>query len=236
MTRLLAVDTATEACSVALWQQGRILGRHEIAGRDHTRLLLPMLHAVLAEAGCTQAQLDGFVCDVGPGSFAGVRIGVGLIKGLALALDKPVVPVMSLTSLAQRAMRLQGASQVIAVIDARMNEVYSASFVRDAQGRARLEAPVQVSPAQVLPALSAGIWHAVGSGWKTYDAILRKAAAASLQAVDGQALPQAEDALHWAQAEWQAGRYVSADELEPVYLRDKVALTIAEQRQIRPPA
>ncbi|MEK6805258.1 MAG: tRNA (adenosine(37)-N6)-threonylcarbamoyltransferase complex dimerization subunit type 1 TsaB [Pseudomonadota bacterium] len=233
MTRYLAVDTATEACSVALWQDGRTLEHYEVVGRGHTARLLPMLHAVLAEAQCTPAQLDGFVCGVGPGSFAGVRIGVGLIKGMALALDKPVVPALSLTSLAQRAIRLQGASQVVAVIDARMNEVYCATFVLDSDRRAQLQDAPQVCAPEAVPGLSAGDWHAVGSGWNPYETKLRTALNGAVSSVDAEALPHAEDALHWAQAEWSACRFVSADNLEPVYLRDKVALTVSEQHAKR---
>ncbi len=232
MTRLLAVDTATEACSVALWQDGRILEQHAVVGRDHTVRLLPMLQGLLAEAQCTPAQLDGFVCGVGPGSFAGVRIGVGLIKGMALALDKPVVPVLSLTSLAQRALRVHKAAQVAAVIDARMNEVYFAAFLRGADGRAQLQGEAQVCAAAAVPRLN-GNCSGVGSGWKVYEPVLRQALKAELVAINGDALPHAEDTLIWAQAEWSAGRCVSADELEPVYLRDKVALTVTEQRAVQ---
>lgn len=228
MNRWLAVDTATEACSVALWQDGRVLERFENVGRDHTKQLLPMLHALLADAGCAPSQLDGFVCDVGPGSFAGVRIGVGLVKGLALALDKPVVSVLSLTALAQRAIRLENASHVAAAIDARMNEVYFAAYqARDSRADL-INAPL-VCAAENIPALPAGKWRGVGTGWAAYAAPLR--AVTGIDGVD--ALPHAEDALHWAQAEWQAGRVVSADDLTPVYLRDKVALTLIEQAQNR---
>ena len=235
MNRWLAVDTATEACSVALWLDGRVLECFETVGRDHTQKLLPMLHGLLADAGCTPRQLDGFVCDVGPGSFAGVRIGVGLVKGLALALDKPVVPVLSLNALAQRAIRLDGVLQVAAAIDARMNEVYFASFRRDAQARAEIISGPQVCAAEQVSALPAGEWHGVGTGWGVYAAALGNAAGA-MSIIKPEALPHAEDALHWAQAQWQTGRVVNADKLEPVYLRDKVALTLAEQAQKRPSA
>lgn len=228
MNRWLAVDTATEACSVALWHDGRVLERFETVGRDHTQKLLPMLQGLLAEAGCTPAQLDGFVCDVGPGSFAGVRIGVGVVKGLALALDKPVVPVLSLAALAQRAARLDGASSIAAAIDARMDEIYFARFHAQS-GRAELVGQAEVlAPVKITP-LPAGTWHGVGTGWRVH-------ADAALIHKNADALPHAEDALHWASIEWGMGRVLNADELNPVYLRDKVALTLIEQAQNRPSA
>ncbi len=227
MQRWLAVDTATEACSVALWQDGKVLERFEVAGRSHTERLLPMLDALLAEAGCVPTQLDGLVSGVGPGSFAGVRIGVGLVKGMALALDRPVVPVLSLTSLAQRAIRLHTATQVAAVIDARMDEIYFARYTRGDDGRAQLDGQALVCAPADAPALAGGTWQVVGSGAK----LLR---ATAMTTIIADALPHAEDALHWAMAEWQGGRTIHGDELEPVYLRNKVALTLAEQKNRRP--
>lgn len=228
MNRWLAVDTATESCSVALWHDGRVQQRFENVGRDHTKKLLPMLQGLLADAGCTPKQLDGFACDVGPGSFAGVRIGVGLVKGLALALDKPVVPVLSLAALAQRAIRLDQATHVAAAIDARMNEVYFATFLANL-GRAEPIGAAVVCAPENLTVPPAMHWQGVGTGW-------RVCTQAQVTVKDADALPQAEDVLHWAQTEWQAGRVVSADELTPVYLRDKVALTLIEQAQKRPSA
>jgi len=108
--RLLAIDTATEACSAALWIDGAIVERHEVVGRTHTERLLPLVQALLADAGLRPAQLDGLIAGIGPGSFAGVRIGVGLVKGMALGLDRPVVGITSLAMLAQAALD-QGAER-----------------------------------------------------------------------------------------------------------------------------
>ena len=102
MSTYLAVDTATEACSVALWVDGAVREHFEPMQREHTQRLLPMLQALLAEAGTTVARLDGLACGIGPGSFAGLRIGLGVVKGLALARDLPVAGVSSLAMLAQR--------------------------------------------------------------------------------------------------------------------------------------
>lgn len=232
-TAYLAIDTATEACSVALWLDGTIRERFEILQREHTARVLPMVDALLAEAGRPLSQVDGLVCGIGPGSFAGLRIGVGIVKGLALARDLPVAGVSSLAMLAQRALRMQGAAQIAAVIDARMSEVYFGAYRRDATGNAIAVVPDQVGAAQVLPPLPEGAWTAVGTGWGRYEAELRQSLAVAPLAIEPAALPHAEEALRLGVPELQAGRGLSADVLAPAYLRDRVALTLTEQAALR---
>lgn len=233
MSTYLAVDTATEACSVALAVDGAVRERFEPMQREHTQRLLPMIQAVLAEAGTSVAQLDGIVCGIGPGSFAGLRIGVGVVKGLALARDLPVTGVSSLAMLARRAQRLPGVGQVVAVIDARMSEVYFGAYGRDAGGLASVVLADRVCPPDQVPALPEGRWTGVGTGWGRYDAVLRAGVRAPLAAVDASALPHAEDALALGVPVLQAGRGHSADALAPAYLRDRVALTVQEQARLR---
>jgi len=230
--RLLALDTATEACSAAILLDGRTLARFEVAGRSHTQQMLPMVHGLMAEAGLSFAQLDGFVCGIGPGSFAGVRIGVGFVKGLALSLDRPVVGISSLTMLAQAALD-EGAPRVIASIDARMTEIYVGAFEADAGGLSRAMGPLRVMPPDQFREDTAGPWHAVGTGWGTYEATMRRGVTGDLLHVDGAALPRAQTALKLALPEFAAGRALSADDLAPLYLRDKVALTLEEQVRLR---
>jgi tRNA threonylcarbamoyladenosine biosynthesis protein TsaB len=234
VNRILALDTATEACSVALWVGGAVHARFEPMQREHTARLLPLVHAVLAEGGCTPAQLDALVCGIGPGSFAGLRIGVGVAKGLALARDLPAVGVSSLAMLAQRAMRLAGEDPVAPAIDARMGEVYVGAYRRGADGRAVALRPDQVCAAARAPALPAGRWSGVGTGWGRYEAELRQALAIAPGRVDATALPHAEDALVLGVPELLAGRGAPADALAPAYLRDRVALTLAEQAARQP--
>ncbi len=124
MTTLLALDTATEACSVALLHDGRVLSHYEVIPRMHAQRLLPMIKDLLAEAGVALSAVDGIAFGRGPGAFTGVRIAIGVVQGLAFALERPVLPVSTLAVLAQRALREQGAQQVAAAIDARMDEVY----------------------------------------------------------------------------------------------------------------
>lgn len=230
--KLLAIDTSTEACSAALWLDGELRERYEITGRDHTQKLMPQVASLLAECGVSYSQLDGIVCGHGPGSFAGVRIGVGYVKGLGLALDKPVLGVSSLAMLALRVAREHGVTQVLAAIDARMNEVYFGAFeVQD--GKLRQLAPEIVAPPTAVPAMSEGRWAAAGTGWGTYRDLLDNAVAVDLVQVLPEALPHAGDALLLALPEFEAGRAINADDLAPVYLRNKVALTLVEQAALR---
>lgn len=233
MSAYLAVDTATEACSVAISLDGAVRERFEPMQREHTQRLLPMIRALLAEAGTPVGRLDGIVCGIGPGSFAGLRIGLGVVKGLALARDLPVAGVSSLAMLAQRAQRLGGATQVAAVIDARMSEVYFGAYGRDAAGLAVPVLADRVCPPEQVPQLPEGAWAGVGTGWGRYDAVLRTALRSPVAAVDPAALPHAEDALALGVPMLAAGRGQSADTLAPAYLRDRVALTVQEQASLR---
>ena len=133
--KILALDTATEALSAALLVEGQLLEHYELAGRAHSERLSAAIHRLMGEAELGFSQLDALVCGVGPGSFVGVRLGLGYAKGLALALDLPVVPVSSLAMLAQRAVD-DGARDVLACIDARTGEVYLGGYAVDASGLA----------------------------------------------------------------------------------------------------
>jgi tRNA threonylcarbamoyladenosine biosynthesis protein TsaB len=232
MSTYLAVDTATEACSVAVAIDGAVHERFEPMQREHTQRLLPMIQAVLAEAGTSVARLDGIACGIGPGSFAGLRIGLGVVKGLALARDVPVVGVSSLAMLAQRAIREQGAARVAAIIDARMNEVYFGAY-RAAAGLAEAVLADRVCAPGAVPALPAGPWRGVGTGWGRYDAVVRAALGGEVDGVDPAALPHAHEALVLGVPVLRAGGGGSADALAPAYLRDRVALTLEEQAALR---
>ena len=231
--RILAIDTATEACSVALSIDGVISERYEVAGREHTQKLMPQVASLLADAGVNFSQLDGIACGIGPGSFAGLRIGVGYVKGLALALDRPVFGVSSLAMLALRALRETGAERALAAIDARMGEVYFCAYRASAEaGVVALAAPQVCAPSKV-PAQDSARYVATGSGWATHAPALLSVIGVTPVAIHADALPQASDALRLALPELAAGRGISADALVPLYLRDKVALNLAEQAALR---
>ncbi len=232
---LLAVDTATEACSAALLIDGRVLARFDVAGRTHTEQLMPMVLGLMAEAGISFVQLDAYVCGVGPGSFAGVRIGVGYVKGLALAVERPVLGVSSLAMLAASALRVDPQARVITAIDARMDEIYLAQYRGDAHGQPELIGAEQVCPPQraSIERVDGGPVVGVGTGWQRYSAELRLALQLQPERVDERALPMAESAIHIALPVLKAGGGLNADDLQPVYLRNKVALTLVEQQANR---
>lgn len=232
MMNILAIDTATEACSAALQVDGRVLARFTHAGRSHTEQLMPMVLGLLAEAGVSLAQLDAYVCGVGPGSFAGVRIGVGYVKGLALAVERPVVGVSSLAMLALPALRALPGSRVIAAIDARMDEIYWAQYVAAGKGLLQLVGTEQVCAPQGAALGGDAPTEAtvgVGTGWRYRDALQQSLGVTPVH-VDAQALPAAESALQIAGPVLVAGGGIAADGLQPVYLRNKVALTLLEQQ------
>ena len=229
---LLAIETSTEACSVALVHGEEVVARSELAPRRHAELALPMASALLAEAGIGRHALDAVAVGRGPGAFTGVRLGVALAQGMALALDRPVVPVSSLAALALEAAEDEAA--ILAVIDARMGEVYAACYRRDAVGGllALDEERVCAPAALVLPQAEA--WNVVGSGWATYADVLRGHLTGALKQVDGHCYPQARHVAALAVREYRAGRAVPPEQALPVYLRDKVALTLAEQGRKAP--
>lgn len=219
MPTLLALDTSTEACSVALLHAGRRFSRHEVIPRLHAKRLLPMVQALLEEAGIAIAEIDAIAFGRGPGAFTGVRIAIGVVQGLAFALDKPVLPVSDLAVLAQRAHREQGVGQVAAAIDARMDEVYWGCF-RLEQGEMRLVGAEAVLPPEkvALPRTAAGDWFGAGTGWG-----YRERLAVQVQGEDASLLPHADDLLDLALFAWERGEAVPADQAQPVYLRDNVA-------------
>lgn len=224
--KLLAIETATEACSVALWDDGVVHERFEVAPRRHTELVLPWANALLAEAGVAKSQLDAIAVGRGPGAFTGVRLAIAIVQGIALALDRPVVPISTLATLALRA----SGPRVLAAIDARMGEVYLGAFERDADALLTPcgdEALLRPGEAQRLPGTD---WIGVGTGFAAQDRALLRALDPCLARVDGEALPHAADLVRLAARAFAQGLAVAPELVEPAYLRDKVALTLAEQR------
>lgn len=227
--KLLAIETSTEACSVALWLDGECRETYEVAPRRHTDLVLPWCDALLAEAGLAKTSLDAIAVGRGPGAFTGVRLAVALAQGIALALDRPVLPVSTLAALAMRAPHEEGAD-IVAAIDARMGELYLGAFRRLPDGLvAAIGGESMASATQALevpdhPCVG------VGSGFHT-DA--GRGLAARLLACDPDGLPHAADVARLGAAAFARGEAIAADLLEPAYLRDKVALTLEEQARAR---
>lgn len=244
---LLAFELATEACSVALLHEGRLLARHELAPRRHVELALPWAEALLAEAGLAKSRLDALAVGVGPGAFTGVRLAIGLVQGIALGLDRPVLPVSTLAALAEPYV---AEGPVLAAIDARMGELYVGEFVADARGlplplASEALIPLAEAAAMLLarralrgeggadPSPMAGTGLAVGSGFAAAGGLWHASLAPALRRIEPLALPSAAAVARIALRDWPLGRAQAPERLEPTYLRDKVALTAAEQAATR---
>jgi tRNA threonylcarbamoyladenosine biosynthesis protein TsaB len=225
--RVLALDTATEACSVALLTDAGLLGAWREVGRGHAEQILDMVDAVLSEAGIVLGMLDGIAAGVGPGAFTGVRIGVSVAQGLAFGAALPVVAVTTLEALGWQAMR-GGAEQVMACLDARMGEVYWGCFVtHPTRGLAARGAPA-VGGAQSVNVPLAGPFQGIGRGFAAYPD-LQGLAGLVLPAGACDALPDAKDMARLGAIRLRLGEGRDPADLIPVYLRDKVALTEAER-------
>ncbi|OCQ50900.1 tRNA threonylcarbamoyladenosine biosynthesis protein TsaB [Photorhabdus australis subsp. thailandensis] len=221
-TRILAIDTATEACSVALWNDGAVLAQFEISPREHTQRILPMVQSVLTEAGISLQQLDALAFGRGPGSFTGVRIGVGIAQGLALGAELPVIGVSTLNTMAQGVFRLTGSTQVLTAIDARMGEIYWGQYVRNQKGEWQgneTEAVLKPERIQEIMASLNGAWVVAGTGWQAYPQLRTSHLTLSDSDIT---LPHAEDMLPLAVQMWQNGEMTAVEHAEPVYLRNEV--------------
>jgi len=229
MMNLLAIDTSTESCSAALLCGDRLSERSELAPRRHAELILPMIDSLLIEAGLSRRQLDGIAVGRGPGAFTGVRLGISVAQGLALGLDIPVVPVSSLAALAYAAPG-EADNAILAVIDARMGEIYAGAFHRGADGQVTPIMDEMVGRATEFIFPQSKKWTVVGSGWAAYQDALAARLPAPPRHADGACYPQARAIVRLAQPQFAAGQGVSPEYALPVYLRDKVALTLEEQR------
>ncbi len=238
--KLLAIETSTEACSVALLIDGEVRELHEIAPRRHTELVLPWASQLLAEAGIARSQLDAIAVGRGPGAFTGVRLAVALVQGMALALDRPVLPISTLAALAAplaRAMLSDGAvpglSGILATIDARMGELYLGLFVADATRLVReLGEEWMALPSQAVLPHGLNLVGA-GTGFAAGDGALVHLLAGNLRSFDAAALPHAADIAALAALAYDRGEAIAPDLLQPAYLRNKVALTLLEQHAAR---
>lgn len=227
--KLLAIETATEACSVAVWIDGEVRERFEIAPRRHAELALPWAEGLLAEAGIARSQLDAIAVGRGPGAFTGVRLAIAIAQGIALALDKPVVPVSTLAALAVQA----ESDLILAAIDARMGEIYAATFRRDGeQVIATSKETVGAPDAVQLPSDEVD-WQGVGTGFAALEGALQRRLQPRLRSVDAAALPHAADVARLGAFAFARGEGVAPERLEPAYLRDNVALTLEQQQALR---
>lgn len=227
---LLAFETSTEACSVAIWRDGEVLERHEVAPRRHAELVLPWAEGLLAEAGFSRTMLDAVAVGRGPGAFTGVRLGIATAQGIALALDLPMLPVSTLAALAMAAPE---PGPVLAAIDARMGEVYAGAFMRSDEGVEALGPETVSAPDAVGLPPAEGRWQGVGTGFAALEGALQARLADAISTIDAGALPRAGDVARLAARAWERGERVAPERVEPAYLRDNVALTLEQQQALR---
>ena len=223
---LLAIETSTEFCSLAVCRGDAVSAVHFPAAQRHGETVLESTRQLLAGADLVLADLDGIAFGHGPGSFTGLRIACGVTQGLALALDIPVMGIGTLLAVAEAS----GAGKVIACLDARMGEVYHGLYHRDGASRwIELVAPGLYSP-QALPVVDGDGWTACGTGFGAHAAVLTgRIGATKIAATLPQAVPTARAVLALAKPLFEAGAGKDAALALPVYLRDKVALTEAER-------
>ena len=219
---LLALDTSTDACSVALLLDGELNGHCRVEPRGHTRLIMPMVRQLLSDHGVTISDLDALAFAAGPGSFTGLRIATGVIQGLAWGLDVPVVPVSSLQAVALDLAQDADEGDGLAVaFDARMDEVYWGCY------QVKNGLPEPLSTEQVCPPERVTLpegpthWLAGGSGWR-YAERMPEEILAAMATRDPDRVPDARFIARLAAVDWQAGKAVPAAKAQPVYLRDEV--------------
>jgi tRNA threonylcarbamoyladenosine biosynthesis protein TsaB len=225
--RVLALDTATEACSVALLCGDELIGRSAEGGLSHAQQILGMVEAILAEAQVSLSMLDGIAASIGPGAFTGVRVTVAVAQGLAFGAELPVVPVTTLEALAFQVVR-RGAAHALACLDARMGEVYWGCFAADSKRGLAASHSASVGPPESVVLPAAGVYRGIGRGFAAYPA-LGALPGLNLDPKDAYALPNAREFAALGAMRLGLGEGLDPADLIPLYLRDKVALTEAER-------
>jgi tRNA threonylcarbamoyladenosine biosynthesis protein TsaB len=235
MSIILAIETSSELASVALLQPQQVLSRESSGVRTHSQAILPMVQEVLREAGIALADCDALAFGAGPGSFTGVRTACGVAQGLAFGARLPVLPLVTLAAMAEACRARTGAADVLAVLDARMGEVYWAQY-RHVTGAVDTDgawetvcAPALCAPGEVAPQPVPGL-AACGNGFAAYPAEFADRPFATGALTD--IVPHARELAVLGAAALAAGAGVPADQAQPLYLRNKVAYTSAERQAI----
>jgi tRNA threonylcarbamoyladenosine biosynthesis protein TsaB len=230
--KLLAVDTSTEACSAALYLDGTILERYELAPREHTKLILPMIDSLMTEAKMEPQDLDALAFGRGPGSFTGVRIATGIIQGISFAADLPVVPVSTLAAIAQDCIEKTENNCIFTAVDARMNEIYWAIYRRNSENYAELSGLESVGPVANIDCLGLK-GFGIGSGWNIHELELKAQLADFVSGYDANYLPKASVIARLGVHGFNDNQAVPVEQAMPVYLRDKVAKKESERKAAR---
>lgn len=235
---ILALETSTERLSIALRIRDAVFARDVDAGQRHSELTIPLLHEVLAEAGVALREVNCIAFGQGPGSFTGVRIACGLAQGLALGLGVPVMPIETQMAMAEQS----GAERVLVAVDARMGELYFAAYEKssnaaDVFGWRAVVTPCLVRPEALPPISSTGAaWQGIGSAFyvEALANALRAQYGEVFSSIATETLPRAADVARLAQRAFtHGGVAISPSEAAPLYLRNNVAMTIAERAALR---
>jgi len=223
MPTILAIDTSSELASTVLLRGERVIARESSGVHTHSHAILPLVQSVLQEGGIALAQCDAIAFGCGPGSFTGLRTACGIVQGLAFGAKLPVIPVVTLASMAEACRAACGATDVLALLDARMGEVYWAQYRYTDAWQVVIEPTLSVASA-VAPQ---GAVVACGNGLSAYAAAFEQ----SGLAVGGQALvmPHALQVAHLARIAFARNQALPARDAQPLYLRNKVAFTTAER-------
>jgi tRNA threonylcarbamoyladenosine biosynthesis protein TsaB len=223
MSTIIAIETSSELASAALLRGDQVIARESSGVQTHSQSVLPMVQELLRQAGITLAQCDAVAFGAGPGSFTGVRTACGVAQGLAFGADLPVVPVVTLLAMAQACREASGASDVLAVMDARMEEVYWAQYRYDNGWQTVIE-PTLSAASAVAPI---GEVLACGNGLSAYPAAFSRLLVA--KDLEPPVMPHAAQVAQLARIAFAEGRVVAARDAQPVYLRNNVALTTVER-------
>ncbi len=221
MSDLLAIETSSSACSVALGQGADVVARHRVAPRQQIELVLPLIDALCAERRRSLGELGGIAFGEGPGSFTGIRIALAVAQGLAFAHDLPVVGVSSLAALAQGAHRCTGGEAFLVAQDARLGEIYWAAY-EIINGRAVLQGAEQLTAPAGLRPPAGRDWLSVGDAWQTYD-LPPPSAARYPGDAPVSPTPHARDVLALAEPAFAQGLAIPASQARASYLREQVA-------------
>jgi tRNA threonylcarbamoyladenosine biosynthesis protein TsaB len=219
---ILAIETATEACSAALLHNDHLYERYELAPQKHNSLILPMCEELMRQANINFTQINALAFGCGPGSFTGLRIAAGIIQGFAFAHQLPVIPISTLRVLAQELNRKNGAKKVLASLDARVNEIYWGEYqLDDSNLMQACHAELLVKPENIsLP--ENNNWVGAGSAWTVYGETLKNILGNKLERIVPDVYPTAAAVILCAQQDYLAGKFVTAEKALPVYLRDKI--------------
>lgn len=223
MPTILALETSTEIASAALLHREQVIATESFGAQTHSQTILPMVQRLLAQAGINLAQCSAIAFGAGPGSFTGVRTACGIAQGLAFGADLPVIPIVTLHAMAQSCREATGASDVLAMLDARMGEIYWAQY-RFGEGWHTVTEPT-LSPASGVTA--SGNVTACGNGFSVYAAgtVIHQ----PMEGTHPEVMPHAKHVAQLARIEFNANRTVAARDAQPIYLRNKVALTTSER-------